>query len=171
MMMASCLTHPPTAGDDGCWHEDVARLSTPGHQVLPIPITHRCLTHGSPQSPFVCDQQEPGQLEGPGLAVSLESAERGASHGDEAEARKNRSRRKKLPATKKLQSCGRGVSHWTITHATQRDFHYSLCCETKGLSLRLRTESFFNYLEMEISFESPMGAASVGNSHLPLRRA
>ena len=66
-----------------------------------------------------------------------------------------------------LQSCGRSVSHWTITPGTQRDFHYSLCLETKDLSVQLNAEPFKNYLEMETCFER---IASVDNLHPLLRR-
>ena len=69
------LPHPPP-GEDDCWKGGLARLSTPGHQLHLAPITHPCLIHGNPQSPFVCGQREPGQLEGPGLALSSELAER-----------------------------------------------------------------------------------------------
>lgn len=54
-----------------------------------------------------------------------------------------------------------------ITPGTQWDFHYSLCLETKDLSVQLNAEPFKNYLEMETCFER---IASVGNLHPLLRR-
>lgn len=152
MTMTSC--HIPRPGEDDCWKGDLARLSTPGHQLCLVPITHPCLIHGNPQSPFVCGQSEPGQLEGPGLVLFSELAERSAPT-DEAEARKNRSRRKNNLPPKKPPVLWKS----SITFDDRS-------CNTTGLSLFIvfqdkrsfcsaSTEPFLNHLEMESSFESP----------------
>ena len=53
-----------------------------------------CIIHRNSQSPFVCGEPDPGQLEGPRLALSSKLTERGTST-DESGARKNRRSRRK----------------------------------------------------------------------------
>ena len=75
-------------------------------------------------------QAEPGQLEEPRLALSLELAERGTLVM-RLEPGKTEGLGGKITC---LQSYGKAVSHLMRVHKTQQDFHYSLCFKTKDLS-------------------------------------
>lgn len=162
-------------GNNGLHHISTSRgqwllklgLGKTQHSWAPSFSSPSLIVHNSrtPQSPFVCGELDPRQLEEPRLALSSKLTGRGTSTDESG--------------PEKIEGLGGKITFhqnapvlWKIRitlndhSGTQRDFHYSLCLETKIFLFSLML-SLLKITWNETCFER---IASVNNLHPLLRR-